>query len=119
LVEHQTGGLLFELRGKRTSLLAHQTPLHGDHSRLNQCPDSLDHYNPILRGWQQYYGRFHGSAMSVIWKHMNDYLVRWMMRKYKTLARHKTRARHALGRLARRFPTAFVHWGMGCLPAVG
>ncbi|MFJ2456871.1 group II intron maturase-specific domain-containing protein [Pseudomonas protegens] len=40
--------------------------------------------NPILRGWQQYYGRFHGSAMSVIWKHMNDYLVRWMMRKYKS-----------------------------------
>ncbi len=46
-------------------------------------------FNPILRGWQQYYGRFHGSAMSVIWKHMNDYLVRWMMRKYKSLARHK------------------------------
>ncbi|MGC8703799.1 MAG: group II intron maturase-specific domain-containing protein, partial [Thiomonas sp.] len=76
-------------------------------------------FNPILRGWQQYYGRFHGSAMSAIWKHMNDYLVRWMMRKYKTLARHKTRARHALGQLARRFPTAFVHWKLGCLPAVG
>ncbi|WP_437883886.1 group II intron reverse transcriptase/maturase [Pseudomonas sp. LRF_L74] len=76
-------------------------------------------FNPILRGWQQYYGRFHGSAMSVIWKHMNDYLVRWMMRKHKTLARHKRRARHALGHLARRFPTAFVHWRQGCLPAVG
>lgn len=76
-------------------------------------------FNPILRGWQQYYGHFHGSALSVIWKHMNDYLVRWMMRKYKTLARHKTRASHALGRLARRFPTAFVHWEMGCVPAVG
>ena len=68
--------------------------------------------------WEQLH-LFHGSAMSVIWKHMNDYLMRWMMRKYKSLARHKTRARHALGRLARRFPTAFVHWGMGCLPAVG
>lgn len=44
LVEHQAGGLLFELWGKRTSLLADQTPLHGDHSRLNQCLDSLDHY---------------------------------------------------------------------------
>ncbi|WP_230973025.1 tyrosine-type recombinase/integrase, partial [Burkholderia vietnamiensis] len=28
-------------------LLAHQTPLHSDHSRLNQCPDSLDHYITI------------------------------------------------------------------------
>ncbi|MBN3851376.1 hypothetical protein G3N58_31845, partial [Paraburkholderia sp. Ac-20342] len=42
--EHQTGGLLFELGGKRTTLLRHQTPLHGEHSRLNQCLVSLDHY---------------------------------------------------------------------------
>ncbi|PRG59025.1 H-NS histone [Burkholderia multivorans] len=61
LVEHQTGGLLFELRGKRTSLLAHQTPLHGDHSRLNQCPDSLDHYSGIVAEYgltpEQVFGR--------------------------------------------------------------
>ncbi|EMN1927675.1 GH32 C-terminal domain-containing protein [Burkholderia ambifaria] len=30
--------------GKRTSVLARQTPLHGDHSRQNQCPNSFDHY---------------------------------------------------------------------------
>lgn len=29
------------------TLLAHQTPLHGGHSRLNQCPDSLDHYTLV------------------------------------------------------------------------
>ena len=76
-------------------------------------------FNPILQGWQQYYGRFHGSAMSAIWQHMNAYLIRWMRRKYKNLARHKRRARYALGRLARDFPNAFVHWKMGCLPSVG
>ncbi|MCA8292030.1 hypothetical protein LGN16_34435, partial [Burkholderia vietnamiensis] len=53
--EHQTGGLLFELWGKRTSLLAHQTPLHSDHSRLNQCPDSLDHYKLTKAGASTYY----------------------------------------------------------------
>lgn len=84
-----------------------------------ELPDLAAMFNPILRGWLQYYGRFHGSAMSVIWKHMNDYLVRWMMRKYKNLARHKTRARHALGRLARQFPNIFVHWEMGCFPSAG
>ncbi|WP_217638343.1 hypothetical protein, partial [Duganella sp. OV510] len=31
-------------RGKCTSLLAHQTPLHGEHSRLNWCPGTLNHY---------------------------------------------------------------------------
>ena len=106
----------------RDALKAMRQTIRGWHLQLmcdREMGDLAAMFNPILRGWQQYYGRFHGSAMSVIWKHMNDYLVRWMMRKYKSLARHKTRARHALGRLARQFPTAFVHWGMGCLPAVG
>ena len=76
-------------------------------------------FNPIFQGWQRYYGRFHGSAMSAIWQHMNAYLIRWLRRKYKNLARHKRRARYALGRLARDFPNAFVHWKMGCLPSVG
>ncbi len=106
----------------RDALKAMRQTIRGWHLQL-MCDRELSElatmFNPVLRGWQQYYGRFHGSAMSVIWKRMNDYLVRWMMRKYKTLARHKTRARHALGRLARRFPKAFVHWEMGCLPAVG
>ncbi|MFJ2988662.1 hypothetical protein ACIPF8_12405, partial [Collimonas sp. NPDC087041] len=29
---------------KRTSFLAHQTPLLGEYSRLKWCPASLDHY---------------------------------------------------------------------------
>lgn len=32
---------------KSASLLVHQTPLHGEYSRLNQCPVTLDHYNPL------------------------------------------------------------------------
>jgi len=76
-------------------------------------------FNPILRGWHQYYGRFYGSAMSAVWKHLNDYLTRWLMRKYKRLARHKTRARQALGRLAMKFQDAFVHWKLGCIPKAG
>ena len=44
LIQYQGGCLSFELGGKRTSLLAHQTPLYGDYSRLNGCPGSLSHY---------------------------------------------------------------------------
>jgi len=32
--------------GKQTTLLAHQTPLHGEHSRLSGCPRLVDHYRP-------------------------------------------------------------------------
>ena len=106
----------------RDALKAMRQTIRGWHLQLmcdRELHDLAAMFNPTLRGWQQYYGRFHGSAMSAIWKHMNDYLIRWMMRKHKNLARHKTRAKHALGRLARQFPSAFVHWGMGCLPAVG
>ncbi|WP_241806976.1 IS66 family transposase, partial [Pseudomonas putida] len=42
---HQAGSFAFELRGKGTALLGHQTPLCGEHSRLNGCPESLDHYS--------------------------------------------------------------------------
>ncbi|WP_224787174.1 hypothetical protein, partial [Pseudomonas fluorescens] len=42
--EHEACGLAFEFSGKGTTLLGHQTPLSGEHSRLNGCPVSLDHY---------------------------------------------------------------------------
>jgi RNA-directed DNA polymerase len=76
-------------------------------------------FNPVLRGWMNYYGRFRGSAMDVVWKHVNAYLTRWLRRKYKKLARHKTRAVRALGKLATASPRAFVHWERGIYPAAG
>ncbi|MCE3605068.1 hypothetical protein LXA47_15800 [Massilia sp. P8910] len=76
-------------------------------------------FDPILRGWHQYYCRFYKSAMSAVWRHLNGYLQRWLMRKYLHLAQRKTRASCALGRLARQFPNAFVHWKLGCVPKVG
>lgn len=33
LIEHQAGGLSFELGRKGATLLGHQTPLYGEHSR--------------------------------------------------------------------------------------
>jgi hypothetical protein len=45
LVEHQTRSLTLELCGKGTTLLGHQTPLCGEHSRINECPVSLAHYS--------------------------------------------------------------------------
>lgn len=74
-------------------------------------------FNPVLRGWLNYYGRFYRSAMDPVWKHMNAYLVRWLRRKYKRVAWHKTRARKLLGRLAASSPKAFAHWEIGYAPS--
>jgi RNA-directed DNA polymerase len=70
---------------------------------------------PILRGWQQYYGHFHGSALKSVWRRVNRSLIGWLMRKHKKLAGHKTRAAETLKRLAQRQPGALVHWSMGYL----
>jgi RNA-directed DNA polymerase len=76
-------------------------------------------FDPVLRGWANYYGKFYKSGMARIWQHLNRYLTRWVMRKYKRLARHRRRASKHLGRVAREKSYLFEHWRQGILPAVG
>ena len=71
-------------------------------------------FNPIIRGWFNYYGKFYASAMFPVSRHINTYLVRWLMHKYKHLKGHKTRAATIFRKLAQSMPKAFVHWGLGC-----
>ena len=84
-----------------------------------ELEDISEMFNPILRGWLNYYGRFYGSAMFPVWQHMNAFLIRWLRRKHKRVAWHKTRAKRLLGKLAIATPKAFVHWEMGCAPMAG
>jgi RNA-directed DNA polymerase len=100
--------------------------IRGWHIQLKNDKELIDMsamFNPILRGWMNYYGRFYASAMRPVWKHMNGFLVRWLMRKYKSLAWHKRKARRTLGRLAEAWPEAwpeaFVHWKAGYAPVAG
>jgi RNA-directed DNA polymerase len=76
-------------------------------------------FNPIIRGWINYYGRFYKSELYAVLRHINRALVQWARRKYKRLSRHRRRAEHWLGRLARREPGLFAHWKMGILPSAG
>jgi len=73
-------------------------------------------FNPILRGWHAYYGRFYPSALGQIWNNFNGYLVRWVRRKFKRFFRHKRRARRFLARFARAHPDLFIHWRLGVFP---
>ena len=76
-------------------------------------------FNPIIRGWIQYYGRFYKSALYPSMRHLNRALVRWVRRKYKRFLNHRRRAEYWLGRIARREPQLFAHWQMGLKPAAG
>jgi RNA-directed DNA polymerase len=72
-----------------------------------------------IQGWINYYGRFYRSQMYMTLRHINKKLMWWAMRKYKKLYRHRRRAMHWLGHVAKRFPSLFPHWRMGLLPTVG
>lgn len=106
----------------RDALRAMRQTIRGWHIQLRSAHNLEElaaRYNPILRGWQAYYGKFYGSAMSVIWSHINTYLIRWLMQKYKHLSRHKMRAVKALGKIAKSFPDVFFHWRLGYAPTTG
>lgn len=76
-------------------------------------------YNPILRGWWQYYGCFYKTEMRKVFDQLDRKLARWVRRKYKKYAIHKRRSVYWLGQVARRQPNLFVHWVELGKPAAG
>jgi RNA-directed DNA polymerase len=76
-------------------------------------------FNPVVRGWINYYGRFYKSQLYGVLRHLDQSLRFWVRRKYRKMTRHKQRASAWLGRLARKRPELFAHWQMGILPTVG
>jgi RNA-directed DNA polymerase len=75
-------------------------------------------FNPVERGWINYYGRFYKSQLYSVLRHIDGDLILWARRKYKKLTSRK-RGSTWLGRLARNRPELFAHWQMGILPTVG
>jgi RNA-directed DNA polymerase len=82
--------------------------------RSDKSLDDLSRmFNPKIRGWFQYYGRYYRSALYPLVLHLNRLLALWAKRKYKKLRGHFRRARHWIARISRRDPRLFAHWQMG------
>ncbi len=89
-------------------------------TRNNQSLEEIAKFvNPYIRGWVNYYGRFYRSALTPVLRYLERVLVYWARRKYKRLKRHRRRAEHWLGKIARREPNLLVLWQMGIRPATG
>lgn len=69
-------------------------------------------FNPVIRGWINYYGRYYKSALYPTLKCLERRLVMWATRKYKRLRNHRRRAAQWLRRIARKQPSLFAHWGL-------
>lgn len=72
-------------------------------------------FNPRLKGWLNYYGRYCKSAMYKLCDHFNKTLVAWAMKKYKHLQGKKTRTAKLLRKLAESRPYMFTHWRQGMI----
>lgn len=97
----------------RDSLKSMRQKVRGWHIPL-QNGLSLDElskkYNPVLQGWVNYFGRFYGTALTPLWRSLNNQLAVWLGRKYKRLTGRKVKCTEALRLTAQSKPKAFVHW---------
>lgn len=72
--------------------------------------DLANMFNPTMRSWIAYYGRFYRSALGPVFRPLDHALVRWATRKYKRFAGHQRKASRWLQGIGRRQPTMFLHW---------
>jgi group II intron reverse transcriptase/maturase len=83
-----------------------------------EIEDIAKTYNPKIRGWMNYYGKFYPSQAKRVLNHINICLCKWVKRKYK---RHDSqrKAWKWLVKLSRRKPELFYHWEIGVVPSAG
>ena len=67
-------------------------------------------FNPIIRGWMNYYGKYYKSALYRTFWHLDRLLSRWASRKYRKLRGRQRKAQQWLRRIRKRQPWLFVHW---------
>ncbi|MGC9222127.1 MAG: group II intron maturase-specific domain-containing protein [Solirubrobacteraceae bacterium] len=66
-----------------------------------------------------YYGRFYKSMLYPVFRHLNDTLVRWAMRKYKRLRRRPKAAWELVAAAKQRQLSLFAHWPAHTQPLAG
>jgi len=81
-----------------------------------QTPGTLaelaQQYNPVIRGWWNYYGEFYRTVMYKLLGYIDRKLEQWARRKYKHLSRHKQGSADWLRQMKRVHPEMFFHWSV-------
>ncbi|MEN0016668.1 MAG: group II intron reverse transcriptase/maturase, partial [Bacteroidota bacterium] len=69
--------------------------------------------NPKLVGWIHYYGRYKRYKLREVFWHLDARLVKWLVKKYKSLKGSRKRGRAMLRQIYKQMPTLFAHWKAG------
>ena len=70
-------------------------------------------FNPKLRGWYNYYGKFSPYKLNRIFGLFNWRLIKWAVKKYKSFKGSMRKAGNYIRGIANDFPYIFVHWQYG------
>lgn len=75
--------------------------------------DLAKKYNPVIRGWLNYYGKYGKIELARVLEGVNKHLCLWIQRKYKKFKHKPFRARTFLRKMIRVNSTLFAHWQVG------
>jgi RNA-directed DNA polymerase len=67
-------------------------------------------FNPYIRGWINYYGRFYRGAIYEIFRRLDLLIVRWIRYKYKRFFQRPRAAKDFYWAIAKGKPHLFAHW---------
>ena len=67
-------------------------------------------YNPKIRGWYNYFGKYYPSKLVKLWKYINKVLALWARSKYKNLRTSRIKAMNLIKRIQAEKENLFFHW---------
>ena len=70
-------------------------------------------FNPQLRGWISYYGKFGKHNLGRIVRRFHFHLMKWALNRYKSFKTSKKKAYEWLRKLRDEKPKLFYHWQAG------
>lgn len=98
-----------------------RSKIRGKRFRHNQMEieELAELLNPIIRGWANYFTQFSPEEAKRNLKYVNQRLVYWIKRKFKSAKRSNKKARELLTRIEESKPSLFYHWQLGISPTIG
>lgn len=70
-------------------------------------------FNPKLKGWYNYYGKFSPYKLNRVFGLFNWRLIKWAVKKYKSFKGSMRKAGNYIRDIADKYPYIFVHWQYG------